>query len=131
MDWSVKDTSGVRWLPLCFVWLGGKLLSTKVHSKRIKRCTLNLGEINNEGMLDTATNVRDLFMKWRDVVQGMAWVFKSSNGHAADMNAHSHFLTHNHLIYSLNMASTTVKEQTMQVMTQVMFEEFHMYMSIL
>ena len=49
-----------------------KLLSTKVHSNRIKRCTLNLGEINNEGMLDIATNIRDLFKKWKDVVQGMA-----------------------------------------------------------
>ena len=48
-----------------------KLLSPKIHINRLKRCILNLREINNKGQLNVASNVRDLFCKWEDVLQTM------------------------------------------------------------
>ena len=46
-----------------------KLLSPKVHINRLKRCILNLQEINERGQLNVANNVRDLFCKWGEVLQ--------------------------------------------------------------
>ena len=46
-----------------------KLLSPKVHINRLKRCILNLQEINERGQLNVANNVRDLFCKWEEVLQ--------------------------------------------------------------
>ena len=48
-----------------------KLLSPKVHINRLKRCILNLQEINEKGQLNVANNVRDLFCKWEEVLQDM------------------------------------------------------------
>ena len=48
-----------------------KLLSPKVHVNRLKRCILNLQEINERGQLNVANNVRDLFCKWEEVLQKM------------------------------------------------------------
>ena len=44
-----------------------KLLSPKIHVNRLKRCILNLQEINDKGQLNVAGNVRDLFCKWEEV----------------------------------------------------------------
>ena len=44
-----------------------KLLSPKIHINRLKRCMLNLQEINDKGHLNVASNVRDLFCKWEEV----------------------------------------------------------------
>ena len=46
-----------------------KLLSPKVHINRLKRCILNLQEINERGQLNVANNVRDLFCKSEEVLQ--------------------------------------------------------------
>ena len=46
-----------------------KLLSPKVHVNRLKRCILNLQEINERGQLNVANNVRDLFCKWEEVLK--------------------------------------------------------------
>ena len=45
-----------------------KLLSPKIHINRLKRCMLNLHEINERGQLNVASNVRDLFCKWEKVL---------------------------------------------------------------
>ena len=44
-----------------------KLLSPKIHINRLKRCMLNLQEINDKGHLNVASNMRDLFCKWEEV----------------------------------------------------------------
>ena len=48
-----------------------KLLSPKIHINRLKRCTLNLQEIDKKGQLHVANNVRDLFCKWEEVARSM------------------------------------------------------------
>ena len=46
-----------------------KLLSPKIHINRLKRCILNLQEIDEKGQLHVANNVRDLFCKWEEVAK--------------------------------------------------------------
>ena len=41
-----------------------RLLSPKIHSNRLKKCTLNLQEIDSKGHLQIANNVKDFFNKW-------------------------------------------------------------------
>ena len=43
-----------------------KFLSPKIHVNRLKRCILNLQEIDKKGQLHVANNVRDLFCKWEE-----------------------------------------------------------------
>ena len=45
-----------------------KLLSPKIHINRLRRCMLNLHEIDERGQLNVASNVRDLFYKWEEVL---------------------------------------------------------------
>ena len=46
-----------------------KLLSPKIHINRLKRCILNLQEIDKTGQLHVANNVRDLFCKWEELAK--------------------------------------------------------------
>ena len=45
-----------------------KFLSPKIHINRLKRCMFNLYEIGERGQLNVASNVRDLFCKWEEVL---------------------------------------------------------------
>ena len=45
-----------------------KLLAPKIHINRLKRCMLNLHEIDERGQLNVASNVRDLFCKREEVL---------------------------------------------------------------
>ena len=47
----------------------GDLIPQKVHVNRLKPCTLNLGTISDEGLLEVVSNTRDLFQKWREIVK--------------------------------------------------------------
>ena len=47
----------------------GELLPQKVHVNRIKPCTINLGTVSEEGLLEVVSNTRDLFEKWKDIVK--------------------------------------------------------------
>ena len=47
----------------------GQLVGIKVHINRLKPCTLNLGDISKDGLLETASNTRKLFQKWTDIVK--------------------------------------------------------------
>ena len=42
----------------------GQLLPKRIHFNRLKP-VMNLGKINEEGILETATNTRELFKRWR------------------------------------------------------------------
>ena len=46
----------------------GELLPQKVHVNRIKPCSINLGEISDEGLLEVVSNTKDLFDKWKNVI---------------------------------------------------------------
>ena len=46
-----------------------KLLSSKIHVNRLKRCILNLQEIDKKGQLHVVNNVRDLFCKWEELAK--------------------------------------------------------------
>ena len=48
-----------------------KILSPKIHINRLKRCMLNLQEIDDKGHLNVASNVRDLFCKWEEVCKNL------------------------------------------------------------
>ena len=46
----------------------GKLLPQKVHVNRLKPCTINLGGISEDGMLEVVSNTRELFSKWKEII---------------------------------------------------------------
>ena len=41
----------------------GQLITKRIHLNRSKPYVMNFGKINEEGLLDTATNTRELFGK--------------------------------------------------------------------
>ena len=45
----------------------GQLLSKRIHFNRLKPYVMNLGKINEEGILETATNTRELFRRWWEI----------------------------------------------------------------
>ena len=42
-----------------------RLLSPKIYLNRLKKCMLNLQEIDSKGHLQIANNVKDLFDRWK------------------------------------------------------------------
>ena len=44
-----------------------RLLSPKIHLNRLKKCMLNLQELDSKGHLQIANNVKDLFNKWEAI----------------------------------------------------------------
>ena len=53
---------------LCSDWLG-KLIPKKFHINRLKQFYLNLGELDEEGMLKVVENTRQLFQNWSKVTE--------------------------------------------------------------
>ena len=45
----------------------GQLLPKRIHFNRLKPYVMNLGKINEEGILETATNTRELFKRWKEI----------------------------------------------------------------
>ena len=45
----------------------GQLLPKRIHFNRLKPYVMNLGKINEEGILKTATNTRELFKRWKEI----------------------------------------------------------------
>ena len=45
----------------------GQLLPKQIHFNRLKPYVMNLGKINEEGILETATNTRELFKRWKEI----------------------------------------------------------------
>ena len=51
---------------LVSVWTG-QLLPKRIYFNRLKPYVMNLGKINEEGILETATNTRELFKRWKEI----------------------------------------------------------------
>ena len=45
----------------------GQLLPKRIHFNRLKPYVMNLGKINEEEILETATNTRELFKRWKEI----------------------------------------------------------------
>ena len=45
----------------------GQLLPKRIHFNRLKPYVMNLSRINEEGILETATNTRELFKRWKEI----------------------------------------------------------------
>ena len=39
----------------------------RIRFNRLKPYIMNLGKMNEEGLLDTATNTRELFKRWKEI----------------------------------------------------------------
>ena len=45
----------------------GQLLPKRIHFNRLKPYVMNLGKLNEEGILETATNTTELFKRWKEI----------------------------------------------------------------
>ena len=45
----------------------GQLTPKRIHFNRLKPYVMNLGKLNEEGILETATNIRELFKRWKEI----------------------------------------------------------------